>query len=609
MSAYKLIVKDAEFEDAGMQLQAYCSVMAEVVKQYKQVMNNMAQYAVPSGEVHDAIVCYLEYINGLETMTTDLGERCKRITEDFIIEIEKSDDYLYDAGIADIARNFSDEEYEHLLSCLDDPWCDWTDSIGDWILDKIDWLADAFNWDAAKKFLQDSRRLLLDYNDATEQEIKLIFEAVKAVDRKYGNSIPGSVPGDRDYFTSNFDHLIICLCCIRDLLDKMAQVIEPKNGCFTVSAIKDRLGDAYAELLYYYDETMDIKGPRYQASIPEISDFASQPWAATFFNSFFAPMSDYLAEVGGFEAFKMIVFNMFGIAKDKLLLGDYDVYLAKKQLMEVLDGMMDNYDYSESDEKQALDNAKTFLKYVEKYGEKWHEHLDGRTKEARQFKEFLEGVDNAQDILKYGSKGIDYLAQLFADYQKGQDILDSFEKNFSGDPVLQQAVNEIQALYKKEFGAWAKKALDEVEKIGIDEGLSLLSEAVPVVAVITAVEKTLDIGGSVLGVGDQAKAMYDTLAYYNLANASNQAYREALEKFQAADPDDENYEALARDLQNCFNLNKANLVELYKSMEKSVTGDKAAYYHYCYKQAELMNMHDKTQPDILSFEEFLALKT
>lgn len=619
MSQYKLIIKDSEFEDAGSQLKAYCFVMQETVKQYKQIMENLANTAVSSGAVHDAIVCYTEYVTKLETITQDLGERCQDITKNYIIEIEQADDYLYDAGVANIARDFSDEEYEHLLSCLDDPWCDVTDSIGDWFLKGIDWLGDTFNWDGAKKFLQDSRRLLLDYNDATEQEIKVIFNNVKTIDRKYGSSIAGAAPGDRDYYTSNFDNLAICLCCIRDLLDSMAEVIEPKNGCFTVSGIKDRLGDAYKELLYFYDQTMDIRGPEDQATIPEISDFASQPWADSYFNPFLQPMSDYIADVGGIDAFKMIIFNMFGIAKDTLLAGDYDVYIAKKQLMEVLDGMMDNYDYSSSDEKDTIDDARDFLGYYKKYGKEWYEYmnthrgengkllLDGRTTEARQFREFLDSLGNAGDILKYGSKGIDYLSQLFADYQKGQEVLDSFEKNYAGDPVLDQAVNEIQSLYRKEFEAWANKALLEIEKIGIDEGLSALGKAVPVVAVVNAIGETLDLGGEILGVGEQAKGMYDSLLYFNLTNASTQAYREALEKFQAADPSAENYDILARDVQNCFNLNKANLVELYKSMEKSATGDKQAYYHYCYKQADLMTMHDKGKPSILTYEEFLAL--
>ncbi len=621
MAKKELIIKDSEFTAAGKKFKAYCDVLEDVILQYKTTLNNISTTAIPSGATHDAIVRYNEYVAKLEIIAKGTGEKCNSLVSSFIAEIERADDYLYDAGISSSARDFSDEEYERLVDCLDDPWCSVTDSIGDWFYDKINKVIDFFNWDSAKSYLQKCHRLLLDYNDETKQGLKLLFDRVREVDRKYGASIAGATPYDGDYYTCHFACVVLTMCQIRDMLDVMADIINPQNGMFTVGNIDDKLGKAYKDLLAYYEQTIDIKEMGQKPTISEISDFASQPWASLYFSCFHWPMSDFIADMGGYEAFKMVVFNMFEITGDKLLIGDYEEYIAKKQLLDVLEDLAQDYKFSESDEKAAIDDCKTFLKYVEKYGDKWYEYmnthrgengkllLDGRTKEAKEFNEFLKGLGGAQKILKYGSQGIEYLSQLFADYKEGLQILDSFEKNYTGDETILNAVSQIRELYNKEFGAWALRAITEIEEIGIDVGLKKLGKAVPVVAVVSAIGDGIDLVGDLTGVGSEAQSMYDALVYYQLFSSSQDAYGNALDAFKAADPNSEGYEVLARDLENCFNLHKKNIIEVFKAMSKASNGTKQSYYSYCAKQAEMLTMHDGMQPDILSYDEFLNLNT
>lgn len=619
MGTKELIIKDSEFTDAGKKFKAYCGVLEDVILQYKIALNIIITNAIPSGATHDAIVRYIEYIAKLENIAKGIGEKCNSLVTGFIAEIERADDYLYDAGISNSIRDFSSEEYERLVECLDDPWCCTTDSIGDWFYDKINKVIDFFNWDSAKSYLQKCHRLLLDYNDETKQGLRILFDRVYEVDRKYGSSIAGATPYDGDYYTSHFDCVVLTMCQIRDMLDIMADIINPQNGMFTVGNIDDKLGKAYKELLTYYEQTIDIKEMGQKPTIPEISDFASQPWAGSYFNCFFWPVSDFVADVGGFEAFKMVAFNMFDITKDKLLVGNYEEFIAKKQLLAVLGDMIESYKFSESDEKEAIDDCKTFLKCVEKYGDKWYEYmnttrgangkllLDGRTKEAKEFNEFLEGLGGAQKILKYGSQGIEYISQLFADYKEGLQILDSFEKNYSGDKTILNAVSQIRELYNKEFSAWALRAIQEVEEIGINVGLKKLGKAVPVVAVVSAIGDSIEFVGDLIGVGSEAQSMYDALAYYQLYDSSQDAYRNAFDVFKTADPNSEEYEVLAHDLENCFNLHKKNIIELFKAMSKASNSTKQSYYNYCAKQAEMLTMYDGAQPDILTYEEFLSI--
>lgn len=96
--------------------------------------------------------------------------------------------------------------------------------------------------------------------------------------------------------------------------------------------------------------------------------------------------------------------------------------------------------------------------------------------------------------------------------------------------------------------------------------------------------------------------------YYNLQFSSETAFKNAFEKVQNADPNSEGYASLVEDLNNCFDLNKKNMIEMFKAMAKASTGTKKSYYNYCAKRAETLSMRDTTCPDILSYEEFVALE-
>lgn len=630
--SYYLIVKDDEFESACKSFSAFHETLLNAIKQYKMILTNISTGAVSSGATHDALVLYIDYVTKLEDITEDLSGRYETIVKNYISAIEAADDYLYDAGISNIARDFSQLCYEHLLSCLDDPWCVLTDSIGDWLYGKFLDVLDFFYADNIKAWLNSCHRLLLDYNDETKQGLRLLFNDVHGIDRTYGVSVSGC--SSEDYSTCYFDSISLTMYSIRDLLDEMAEIIKPGNGNFTVDQIKDRLGRAYQELIKYYNVTVEISKLNEDPTIGEISDFASQPWAYTYFSGFNSPIIDYIGNIGNLEAAQMVLFEMFKISKDKLLYDNFDgeltamilrsggglltvnldgegyeVYLVKKQLLSVLQEMSDNYKYSGSTEEQIVDDCRTFLKYIEKYGEKWYEKLDidGRTREAKQFKEFFESLDNAQDIFKYGGAAAEYLARLFVNYSAGMEVIDSFERNYTNDETVLKAVVKIRELYNKEFGAWSREAFDVVKEFGFDAAIKSMAEACPVVEVVNKIGEGIELVGGVTGLGTQADNMYDSLIYHQLYSASYSAYRNALEHFRAQVSGTDEYDQAAADLKNCFNLHKNNIVQLYKSMAGATSGEYQSYYKYCAKQAELMTMKSEQAPDLLTFDQFCAI--
>lgn len=607
-----LIIKDLEFINAGKRFKAFCDALEDVILQYKIIMNNVSTNEIPSGETHDAIVKYNEYVVNLEKIAKGIGEKCNSLIASFIKEIERADDYLYDAKVTDTIRDFSADELERLIGCLDDPWCYYTDSFGDFIYDKLNKIIDVFNFDRIKSLLQTCHGLLLDYNDETKAGLELLFNNVALVDKRFGYSIAGATIYDGDYKTCYFAYVDLTMIQLRDMLDIMAEIINPQNGMFTVDSIDDRLGQAYKNLQAYYNQAISIKEIGQQPNVSEISDFAFQYWAEACFSCFNRPMTDFMVDVGGYETFKMYIFNMFQVFGDKVFsVGNYEEYIAKKQLLAVLEDVSENYSYSGSDEKEVIDGCKEYFGYIKKFGSEWYEKmpLDRRTKEAKEFKKFIDGLDGAEIILKYGSQGIELLCILFADYTKCLQILDSFEKNCTADETVLNAVSDIRKLYNKEFKAFFIEIVQKVVRSGVEDVLKEIGKVVPVIGVLDKIDEGINLFGDLTGIGDKAKSMYDALNYYQLLQSSQDAYDNALNIFKMADPESDGYDVLANDLNNCFSLHKKNTVEVLKAMSNASEGTKQSYFKYCAKQAENLTMYDIAQPDILSYDEFLSLGT
>lgn len=643
-----LIIKDAEFESASRKFSAFHDNLLDAIRQYKAILTNISTGAVSSGATHDALVLFINYVDSLEAITADLSDRYAMVVRNFISDIEAADDYLYDAGISNVARDFSQSCYEHLVSCLDDPWCSETDSFGDLLYGGFLDILDMLDIDSVKAWLHSCHCLLLDYNDETKQGLAMLFFDVHKINTDYGMSEPSM--GGGDYHTAYFDSISLTMYSIRDMLDEMAEILDPGSGAFTVGQIQDRLGNAYQELLKYYNQTVEISERYLAPTIGEISDFASQPWASSFFSGFNSSISDFVCNIGGLAVVQMILFEMFGITKDKLLYGGdgaltsdeiialltgnrghiigkqftgdgYDVHLTKNQLFSVLQDMIGNYRYSGSDEEQLVKNCQTFLDLMEKYGEDWYDKLnntygengkllDGRTKEAKMFKDFIDSVGDAQDILKYGSSAAEYLARLFADYSAGKEILDSFERNYAGDEIVLKATDQLQELYNKEFGAWAGEAFDVISKHGLDVALKELGNVCPVVAVVNKIGEGIDLVGEATGWGSEAHNMYDALTFHRLYSSSYSAYGNALDHFKAQTPGTEEYDLAARDLENCFNLHKSNIEKMYTAMAGATHhAEQQSYYEYCAKQASTISMKSGPAPDLLTFDQFCTINT
>lgn len=613
--SYYFVLSDREFRETADEVCGFCHVLESALDQYGEIAGRLAAEAIPSGAVHDALERYNLYISRLRIVSRGIGEKFSQVVNSFIADVEAADSYLYVAGLSTI-RDFSQEEYEHLKACLDDTWCAETDSIGDWLYGKFLKIVDFFHWDSVKEYLQGCHRLLLDLNDETLAGLNEMFSNVHSIDSRYGQSVGGV--GGEDFYTSRLDCAALALYGVRDMLAAMADIIEPGKGRFTVQNIEATVGGLYTRMLEDYLKFIAVPVRGAKPTLAQIEKFASKDWAKEYFSDFDTASARFVSELGGWDAAMMVLFKMFGISRDVIAHGDYETYIMKLQLMAMFGEMVEEKLYADTGRQEALEDFRTLIKYVKKYGKDFYKYLnthrdssgrlllDGRTIPAKRYKQFLDGLDRAGDILKYGDKGLEILETLLTDYTVGLEALDAFERNFGGDEKMAAAIEEIRGLYEKQFSAYAEEVWELVKEFGVDKGLDLLSES-PVMAVVKAIEETIDVVGDISGLGDKADSMYEALTHFNMSSETEAAYRRAVEKFQAADPDSEEYQQLAEDVEYCFDLHKKNLKGMFDSMAKASDGSESSYYRYIAGRVDGLSMDDTSAPDILSYDEYLKV--
>ncbi len=648
---YDLIVWDAELEASSAAVSAFEKDLGETLSDYKIALDDLATNGIASGSAHEALLLYSDYVEKVCKLVTEIQKKYHQLESDYISEIDRHDDYLYDGG----KRDFSVAEYENLVSCLDDPWCELTDNIGDWLMRKPSGLVKQMGkipgmgvvikvlgftlsvvMDGVSDALKKNKKVLLDLNNTTQQILDDIFLRVFTTDASYGQ-------GDG---LKSFGYFVTFYQKLTKLLEEMANVIAPNSGYFTPDGIRMRFGKLYADLVKSYDGAMAIPTSDMVITIDEIETFAGMTWASSCFAQLFWPCSSFANEhLGIGDVLLTTLFNMFDISRTQIrnslmakIAGEnpglatysYEDYLVKEALMMQLQSMSKEEAYKDSTYHELLSEMKDALKETHDSGEALYKYLnttrqnwestkkssfqeggslllDGRTKEAKEYKGFLKSLDSAEKILKYGDQGLEYVAELLANYDKGLEMIDSLKRTYIGDKTVQKAINEIEALYKKDASAWVEKGLDIVVKDGLEVAeKELLKDAGPVGVVISTIEKTIDTTGEVTGLKDKTKGMIEYTSQLSLYTTQSTAYNVALEKLRTADPNSDEYEILAKDVKNCYEMTKRSMKGMYDAMAKATSGDEAAYYKYCAKEISEMSMRDTEPTKLMTFEQFIA---
>ena len=616
--SYEFILADEEFIGAAERLSAYCAELEAGAAQYEAILQEVAAEGLSSGETHEMLMIYLNYVRKLQEISTGIGEKFTRAVESFIGDVVAADDLLYPM-LRPTVRDYSQQEYERLREVVD-------------VNDGLDWfrklirsayvlwnkIVSWFRPDTVRQELEECNSQIEALNDIVKEDLTRIFAAVHELDQKYGQNIPG-VGGGENYYTCYFGRFWHVLCDVRDLLGKMAEIIAP--GGFTPAGMQ-ALRSLYSGMLADYENFIVVPERGAPVTMEQISDFVSQPWAESYFAGFHWPMALFIADLTDSkieDVLKMTIFQMFEMANITMTHDKrYDQYLREKLLLDQLAELADiKITYLDDGAQEELQELKTILEAYHTYGEKFYEHLnshriggdgrlilDGRTIPAKEFSKFLESLENTGIYLKYGDKILDYEARMLADYSKGLAYIESFERNYSGDSDMADAVRAVKDLYNKEFHVLLEEGAAVIKESTLEVAMEILKDT-PVVAVLDKIEKAIDVTGEITGWGPEAKATYSALLRYNTLSATEEAYANAAERLRQADPNSENYATLVEDVENCFALQKKSVVETFNDMAKASDGAKGAYYRYCAKLAEKLTMADGTEPKVPNYDQFL----
>ena len=613
---HDFILRDIEYKRFKEQSNAFAAGLEETLDGYLSIIDSVLTYGVSSGRVHEAVVTYRGYVARLLDMTRGLGEWLDRLIDDFIKSVEQADGYLYDgsAVLESAERDFSAAEYEKLMKFLTSNWYYGIGEMSAW-----DWITSTvvniitFILPITKAYFQSCRNMLMDQHNESARHLTMVFNNAIALDTTYGQ-----------HFESVASAMESILRAVREMNALFA------DGSFTAEAVNHRLGHIFDALDASMVNINAIKTISSEPSVEAIGQFADNDWAPNYFDACVSNIVYFTDNIDWMDALGMSVFEFDMLVKGELFHGDVNEYNTRQYLMSVLNGMADTELYGDSDSQEGIENARILLKYYGKFGDKFYDYLDemrmpdgslfldGRTIQAKEFekafKQFQDSHGTAKiilEILKYGDDAIEFVARALADYSEGLELLESLERNIAGDETVASAIAEIKALYNNEFNTWMAQAVEEGGEESFDFLIGKLGKT-PLYKTlfmeIEATKKAIDIYGDSSGLGDRAKGIYDFTIYHGLYTSSNAAYATAIERLRMANPDDADYEQLARDAQNCFNICKQNALKVFESMEKASMSNMKAYYRYCQDQIRNANMFDTRPLEAMSYDEYLTIK-
>ena len=618
MDYYYLSICDSQINEFDTLFSSFCDSLNTAATGYAEIINRVLNEGVISGKIHDSLLEFNQYVKQFTDITSDLGARFHSILPKMLKEIEEADSYLYDAGITTNQRDFTQELYdrlqEYLAKELGEAGSTFINWIGGKFLDFLDLLAGPGSVSMSRAALQKDLNKLMAFNKETSLGLKVLFDSVHAIDRRYS------------FILSMFSSI---MKETGSLLYEMASVADPKNkGGFSSGNVK-KIGKAIIQLDEHHKKIVEaIKAdaiPTPEMVLAFIADLDNPGFSAFNFvgTQFY---NKYIVDSSGWTQFWIGFFNFEKIDKDLLSAGikqqlgkdiTYEEFLELKQMSDTLDSLKSGkQDYEKLSEesreylksiKKALgeagDTTESIYKYMNKYRlEDGSLLLDGRTKEGKRMKEFLGQIKNIEKIAKYGDNALGYMSIFFADYNQQMDYIESMERNANGDPKALKMIGNLKKIYSDRWAAVVDKGMDDVADMGYDAGMKALNKAYPLLGTVTEV---INIVGDSTGIGVRYGSAYEAMQMETVCNSSNRLYKNAVDKIRQMSPNDPGYALATQDLVNSFELHKANMKKMYIKMASSMEGREKAYYQYCAQQVSSIRIQDGTQPQIMSYSEFV----
>ncbi|MCR4615907.1 MAG: hypothetical protein K5756_07160 [Clostridiales bacterium] len=609
---HDFVLKVQEFERFQLCAVEFSSELEKALDTYVIILDNMTEYGVPSGQVHDALAALYEYVVKLKEEATGIGNQMKSKISDFITTVEHTDQILYDAG-SKTTRDYSQKEFERLNRFLSKPLIiavmdstmNWYTFLVEKVRGIVTYVLEKFS--AQFKLINE---MALQVNKAAKAELEKLFENEVANDSAYGSA---------------FSKIVDAMMTVSKITEEIDALILLGND-LTVETVNLKLSPLYEELSAVCGQILEIRTVSSVPTTIEIGSFAGHPWSDAYFNGCVSIVSEFLGSMDFLDETWMVLYNAKNLTKETVLgiltQSGYkpEEYKTRLLLLEQLNTVAETDLYKGGSTDSEVEDFRALLGLFKKYGNDYYKYanvirlndgslvLDGRTIDAKTLKKFNNMLGNADDILKYGDEIIDYIDRYLADYSKGLAILESFEKNYGNDGVISRQIADIKALYQRDSEAWLKEAARLIAEGGYDKVVGELQKKTfkdftqfEIEAARIGIESYSDLSGH----GKIGQALYDVTCYSEIFSAELRAYQSAIQKLRDADPNAEKYPILAEDAKNCFELVKSVAAKMFESMEDASSSEyRKRYYRYCQQQVSKASMFDDHPLEFLSFEQY-----
>lgn len=576
------------------------------IKSYLKYIDNVCEYAIISGKVHDELKIFRQELNRISEMPNVVKNNVTKVIDKYLDGLDNAQkingvSILYDKTYPGY-RDYSSDYFRTLIKMSET--VDYDSSLFGRI---FDFLEDIYfgvrkmlklDDNSKKQNIKKTHNAVLQYNDVTRNQVKNIQRQINKIDEECAG-----------YLKLVNDFIWKMSCYIEVFRDVMSKYSEcPKY--FDVSFVD--FESKYFTMMESYNNVLNIE----TYTDADVDNFIDTVVPEDFMNEQIKIIYDYLAKLSEIEQWsldylKLSFFQMFNITEGEIATdGEYNHKLMKIELTEMLDDLSSNYVYSDSDEKAALDTVSSFLSKAKKSGKTLYEYLnshrdknnklilDGRTKKAKRFLRFLDSLQKAKYIIDYGSKSIEVLSKLFVSYDKNLSFLDSFKKNANLSDDMTKCFKELRDLYEHNLEL---TLIDTIKKEGVEALYSL-----SIGKNINTIKKAIGIIGDLTGENQRTIAQYELLCYgHDFVDASKSAFIESIRKLKNADKNSKNYDSLVNDFKNCFSIYKNSLKRLFEKMAIAANGSQRDYFYYCASEVSNMSLKNSSNFSFMSYEEYL----
>ena len=95
MANVDIKIDDDYIKTMGENLQKKCELLQGGVDKYIAILGEILECAIMEGETADALESFLNYAKALSGIIKPVGEECKGLCDNYLLEIDAADEELY----------------------------------------------------------------------------------------------------------------------------------------------------------------------------------------------------------------------------------------------------------------------------------------------------------------------------------------------------------------------------------------------------------------------------------------------------------------------------------------------------------------------------------